>query len=40
MPELPEVETVKNILKTKVLGKKIVDVVISYPNIVAHPSIS
>ena len=39
MPELPEVETVKNILKTKVLGKEITDVIVSYPNITAHPSV-
>ena len=39
MPELPEVETVKNILKTKVLGKEMTDVIVSYPNIIAHPSV-
>ena len=38
MPELPEVETVKETLKTKVLGKKIIDVKINYPNVIEYPS--
>lgn len=37
MPELPEVETVKRSLKKLVQGKKITDVVIKYPNIIAYP---
>jgi len=38
MPELPEVETVKNTLKKLVLNKKIVDVNIRYNNIIEYPS--
>ncbi len=38
MPELPEVETVKEVLKTKVLGKKIKDVKIYYGKIVEYPT--
>ena len=40
MPELPEVETVKNSLKKKLLGKRIIDVKIIYSNIVEYPSVS
>lgn len=40
MPELPEVETVKETLKTKVLNRKIVNVNILYPSIIETPSIS
>lgn len=36
MPELPEVETVKETLKRKVLGKTIADVVVMYPNIIEN----
>ena len=39
MPELPEVETVKNKLKKLVLNKKIVDVNIRYNNIIEYPSV-
>lgn len=39
MPELPEVETVKNTLKRQVLGKKIVDVNIFYPNLIEFPTV-
>ena len=39
MPELPEVETVKNTLKKLVLKKKIVDVNIMYPNIIEYPDL-
>lgn len=39
MPELPEVETVKNTLKKLVLNKKIVDVNIIYPNMIEYPDI-
>lgn len=39
MPELPEVETVKNKLKKLVLNKKIVDVNIIYRNIIEYPDI-
>lgn len=39
MPELPEVETVKNTLKRLVLNKKIYDVTIRYNNIIASPSV-
>ena len=34
MPELPEVETIKNDLKQKILRKKIVEIKISLPKIV------
>lgn len=39
MPELPEVETVKNKLKEKLLNKKITDINILYNNIIEYPSI-
>lgn len=39
MPELPEVETVKEALKRKVLGKKIIDVEVFYEGIIAYPSL-
>ena len=34
MPELPEVETVKNVLKKKVLNQKILDVIVNYPKMI------
>lgn len=37
MPELPEVETVKETLKKLVIGKKIVNVTINYDNIIEYP---
>ena len=37
MPELPEVETVKNGLKKKVLNKKITNCQILYSGIIAYP---
>ena len=39
MPELPEVETVKNSLKEKLLGKKIKKVTIYYDNIIEYPDV-
>lgn len=39
MPELPEVETVKEKLKSQVLGYTIVDTNIKYPNIIEYPSV-
>lgn len=39
MPELPEVETVKNTLKNQVLHKKIVDVKVFYPNLIEYPNV-
>lgn len=39
MPELPEVETVKNTLKKLVLNKKILKVDIYHNNIIAFPSV-
>ena len=39
MPELPEVETVKKSLKRKLLHKKIENVVVYYPKIVATPKV-
>ena len=38
MPELPEVETVKETLKRLVLNKKITNVRINYSNIIEYPS--
>lgn len=38
MPELPEVETVKNTLKNIVLGKKIIASNIYWNNIIAYPT--
>jgi len=38
MPELPEVETVKESLKLKLIGKKIKGVNILWDNIIAYPS--
>jgi formamidopyrimidine-DNA glycosylase len=37
VPELPEVETVKETLKQLVIGKKIEDVVIHWPKLIKHP---
>ncbi len=36
MPELPEVETVRKTLEKKLVGRKIIDVKIIYPNIVEN----
>ena len=38
MPELPEVETVKESLKLRLVGRKILKAMILYDNIVAYPS--
>ena len=40
MPELPEVETVKNSLKIKLVGKKIEEVTVLYPNIIEYPEVT
>ena len=39
MPELPEVETVKETLKRQVLNKRIVNVKIYYSNIIEYPNV-
>ncbi len=39
MPELPEVETVKNTLKKRLIGKKITNVKIYYDNIIEYPDV-
>lgn len=39
MPELPEVETVKETLKRKVLKKKIIEVLVRYEGIIESPSV-
>lgn len=39
MPELPEVETVKEGLKKHLLGRKILDVKIYYKGIIAYPEV-
>lgn len=38
MPELPEVETVKETLKRKILNKKIINVEVMYSKIIEYPS--
>ena len=40
MPELPEVETVKESLKLKLIGKKITKVAVYHPNIIEYPSVT
>lgn len=40
MPELPEVETVKNSLKLKLLNKRINHVRVYYQNIIEYPDVS
>lgn len=40
MPELPEVETVKNTLKPRLIRKKITDIKIYHDNIIEYPSVS
>ncbi len=37
MPELPEVETIKNTLKRFVINKTIADVSVLWPNIIKRP---
>lgn len=39
MPELPEVETVKETLKPKLLNRVIIDTDIHYPGIIEYPSL-
>ena len=39
MPELPEVETVKNTLKNLILNEKILDVKVNYPNMIETPTV-
>lgn len=38
MPELPEVEQVKNSLRPYILGKKIIDIVINVPRLIKSPT--
>ena len=40
MPELPEVETVRNTLKHLVVGEEIIDVDILYERIIKHPMVA
>lgn len=37
MPELPEVETIKNVIEPQIRGHRIEDVTVSRPEIIAHP---
>src|SRR5690625_7477249 len=37
MPELPEVETIKNTLKQFVINKKIENITVHWPNIIKQP---
>ena len=39
VPELPEVETVKNQLKLRLIGKKITQVKLNYNDVIEYPSI-
>lgn len=39
MPELPEVETVKEVLKKELLNKKILDVIVNYPKMIEQISV-
>ncbi|MGI5837343.1 MAG: DNA-formamidopyrimidine glycosylase family protein, partial [Chloroflexota bacterium] len=39
MPELPEVETIKNDLRSTVLGRRIVGVYVIDPRLVVYPSL-
>ncbi len=39
MPELPEVETIKNELEKAVLGKKITDVIVNNPKVIKEPKL-
>ena len=36
MPEIAEVETVRNVLKARILNKKIVDIKVLYPNMILN----
>ena len=38
MPELPEVETVKEVLKKQILNQKILDVIVNYPKMIENMS--
>ena len=38
MPELPEVETVKEVLKKNVLNQTILDVTVNYPKMIENMS--
>lgn len=40
MPELPEVETVKEMLKRKVQNRKIIGVSVIYPKMIEYPEVS
>lgn len=37
MPELPEVETIKNVIEPQISGLKITDITINRPEIIAYP---
>ena len=39
MPELPEVETVKETLKRLIVGKKIIGITVNYSNIIEYPNV-
>ena len=39
MPELPEVETVKEVLKKQILNKKILDVKLYYDSLIEYPDV-
>lgn len=39
MPEMPEVETIKNTLKDMLINRKIVSATVYYPSIIEYPSV-
>ena len=39
MPELPEVETVKEVLKKQILNKKILDIKLYYDSLIEYPDV-
>lgn len=38
MPELPEVETIKNVIEPQIEGLTIEKVIVNRPEVIAHPS--
>lgn len=37
MPELPEVETIKNVIESQIRGLSVVNVTVNHPDVIAHP---
>ena len=38
MPELPEIETIKNVVEPQIQGLTIENVLVSRPEVIAHPT--